>query len=793
MLKMEDKDFDTLRKLGCFKNRPFYLSFEALGLKGLSDEKLKQESESCKNTLSFIKDMLVMPEDITPEQAEMLFKNLNKIESFYIKAKIADVLWESNKLGGKNKEKAAEIAIKSYADFIDYVLQYCVNCENYKTIYLYSSSETDEVLRRHNEFPDKHPTLSFVKDYQIIENYDDRLCAKFVKNAALALKRSANIILSLRGKEEVFKYLMEFFNKPEFFENDREYSLLSTLGNSLCCLRKMKKSQKLFELALDKYKNKYKKLATNISTSYKLVHMYEAKIYDIGIELAERAKIENEVKFFRDEKNRVLILIIQDESIPMSMKILLNGDLLNSLSKTKDMPNGKEIVEKYKRNLLITRRAASSSEPSVISKVELNFEKFFEVLGRELQGQNFEIFLSKFVNLCIDCLLDSYSFIIAEKYKEAPLFSRIQHKHLDDVGKCSFIAKGYKENENNEIDSPICFNIDMCTKQLYIVIEYGLKEIKKYDCLSNINTHMLQMLQKSSVIPKKSVEIFAKGLEHLLRNDIIEAAHILIPNAEDCWRNILRKNSGETCIVSNNNGTERDSIDNVKFLEECLEKKLLDEEIVFYLERLLYKPFELRYKIAHGGLRDETINNAKVYTVCMLILYLALKPTKILSAKCAKSRKLLDEFKNKLTDISKSSSEDIDKQFFIQLLPSLIPDSPKLNSLYGYLDNEIVSYKISNSDKNSVYSHWIENNNIIKHYVILAIQNKTPINLLLNPLPVLYLLFYTLYFPNFSSNQPKVRESTKIIKPILELYYQADYCQGYESLNLSLYLTAVNI
>jgi hypothetical protein len=37
----------------------------------------------------------MVPEDISKEQAEELFRNLNKIGSCYIKSRIADILWQN--------------------------------------------------------------------------------------------------------------------------------------------------------------------------------------------------------------------------------------------------------------------------------------------------------------------------------------------------------------------------------------------------------------------------------------------------------------------------------------------------------------------------------------------------------------------------------------------------------------------------------------------------------------------------------------------------------------------------
>jgi hypothetical protein len=63
-----------------------------------------------------------LPSDLSVEQAQILYRNLDKVESYYLKAKIADVLWESMRLGKYGME-AAKIAAKAYFDSVDYVFE----------------------------------------------------------------------------------------------------------------------------------------------------------------------------------------------------------------------------------------------------------------------------------------------------------------------------------------------------------------------------------------------------------------------------------------------------------------------------------------------------------------------------------------------------------------------------------------------------------------------------------------------------------------------------------------------
>jgi hypothetical protein len=71
----------------------------------------------------------MIPEDISKEQAEGLFRNLNKIESPYIKSRIADILWYIKKLSKNNNIEAAKIAIEFYYKSVEYFVNNCKTSE----------------------------------------------------------------------------------------------------------------------------------------------------------------------------------------------------------------------------------------------------------------------------------------------------------------------------------------------------------------------------------------------------------------------------------------------------------------------------------------------------------------------------------------------------------------------------------------------------------------------------------------------------------------------------------------
>jgi hypothetical protein len=284
LYSIEDKDFVRLQELGYLKNRPFKFPTpeEVFGLLEADEEKLKQES--CYKTLSLLKDMLrisfrydkgkyvtvpfmscvidgefhstLLPKNITPEQAEILFRNLERIESFYIKAKVADILFVSKKICDKDKLTAAEIAIEAYFNSVDYFLHKIIN-------------------------------------------------RKYL-NASTHLERAATITLSLGKREEIlfnkleeilFNKLMEFFKREEFFKEDKSCVLITSLGKIICRIKNL--SADKISLALEEYVKIFK--ISNPADTL-LVTGRGRNIWDIGVKLSKKAKNLNYERYFNKQK-----------------------------------------------------------------------------------------------------------------------------------------------------------------------------------------------------------------------------------------------------------------------------------------------------------------------------------------------------------------------------------------------------------------------------------------------------------------------------------------------------------
>ncbi|MDR3306911.1 MAG: hypothetical protein LBS61_04505 [Endomicrobium sp.] len=599
---IEDKDFAKLQELGCFKNRPFYSSSEALGLKEVSEEKLKQEP--CYKTLLFIKDMLdialnkptkqnsfdpmsalkseegvtlertLMPEDITPEQAGILFRNLERIESFYIKAIIVDVLWVSRKLKGKENRIVAEVAAEAYFNLVNYMPK---------------------------------PRGKLIDSHRHIH-----------------LTRYTTIMLSLKQDEKLFDKLMGLFERKEFFKIEKNGRFIVSLGNSINRIKKI--SPDKIKLALEKYVEIYKISNPHCSSVWD-----ESNIWSTGVNLSNKAKNLDYESYFKEQIGNAWC----------DMAKLFKGNpsngteyLKEAILAYKNIPNKKDKVEKLKQELAEVEKKIPSNANLRIY-VELKLKEPMELMAAELSGLKFEECLSKLITLCIDCLYETYDYIMKTK-PESPFVNVILDKRTSytDNGKTIHNAKPEK--------AVVFHNLDVLLSIIRVLIKKGLEIINKEHSFSK--EEILNLIKKSSFIPDNHHKYFANGLYYFLHNEMLEAVSLLVPQIE----NSLRYISGSPIIVRDDL-TEKEKIGIHELFESCVKKEILDEKFQFYLENIFVHPkYSLRQNIAHGEADDTIGNRRSSYCCLLLILFLVLKPTGILKIKCTESEKLLKMLNNAL-------------------------------------------------------------------------------------------------------------------------------------------------
>jgi hypothetical protein len=482
-LTIKDEDFDRLQELEYFKNRPFKLGTaeEVLGLSGavakklnkayfsggknMSDELIKADNEPLEQEslllllkdildISFIHDKYVptgegknkdgelvsrtwLPKDISPEQAKMLFRNLDKIESFYIKARVAHVLFESKKISGKDNFTVAKVALEAYFNSANYIL---FNRDGFEVPFFYASQQ---------------------------------------------LRIAATIMLSLRQKANIlFDKLMEFFKREEFFKEDKNCILITSLGEIILGIESLPEDK--INLALEEYVKIFKILNPE---DFPVVN--KENICDIGIELSKKAKNLDYERFFKKQKG----------DAHCSMAELFRRDpfnrayhIKNAILAYKGVPE-KGKIEQLSKELQENKVLVQTSMKPILS-VQLNLEPVRQLFEKELSGLKFEKCLSKFVNLCIDCLYENYDCIIKQR-TEYPLLNSLKSQYFNN-GRRVYNAKP----EENVVFSSL--NVLFC--DVALLTKEGLKIIKKEHSFSHDT--LLKFVKNSSFVPREHCVFF---------------------------------------------------------------------------------------------------------------------------------------------------------------------------------------------------------------------------------------------------------------------------------------------
>ena len=144
--------------------------------------------------------------------------------------------------------------------------------------------------------------------------------------------------------------------------------------------------------------------------------------------------------------------------------------------------------------------------------------------------------------------------------------------------------------------------------------------------------YIMDICDKSPVVPRGHVHLWAKGLWHGLNRDYLSAASILTPQVEHLVRVLLKQSGAHTQTVDDDNGVESE-----KGLGALLEmreaEEVLGAGLRLGLEALLTEQAgaNLRNHIAHGLFSDaEAWSYASVYVwwLCLRLATLAVWQTR---------------------------------------------------------------------------------------------------------------------------------------------------------------------
>ncbi len=116
-------------------------------------------------------------------------------------------------------------------------------------------------------------------------------------------------------------------------------------------------------------------------------------------------------------------------------------------------------------------------------------------------------------------------------------------------------------------------------------------------------------LYRSPVFDDDKRTIIEKGVKFYIENDFITAVHLLIPQIEDSFRNLVEKSGGAVYKPSRSGGINLKIFDEI--LREPIVENVFDKNVSFYLRVLFTDPrgWNLRNSICHGLIPAKMITN----------------------------------------------------------------------------------------------------------------------------------------------------------------------------------------
>ncbi len=122
--------------------------------------------------------------------------------------------------------------------------------------------------------------------------------------------------------------------------------------------------------------------------------------------------------------------------------------------------------------------------------------------------------------------------------------------------------------------------------------------------------NILSYISKSTAVKSDRFSIIKKGLDAYFAEDYIVAIHLLIPQLEECIRNIAEAAAIPTLKqIKNGNGFQARQLDDM--LRDPVLTKILTEDLTYYLRILLtdIRGWNLRNTVCHGLASMETFGS----------------------------------------------------------------------------------------------------------------------------------------------------------------------------------------
>lgn len=282
-----------------------------------------------------------------------------------------------------------------------------------------------------------------------------------------------------------------------------------------------------------------------------------------------------------------------------------------------------DAIELYRNNgktedVIFVREKVEQIEPLVVEqlqsiKVELDVTSIIEEIKNDITDLSLEECIIYFLKVVDFPHKDSLKQRIKDEIKISPLQSMIPVSIVNKTGRviCLLdpIISVDLDEDSFELDRHLAHKLLIETQIYSLGIEYLINHIKQTFDVSPESLDFL--VQDNLIVPENRMSIFKYAIYLFFNDRRYEAMHILAPQVENLFRELV-KNCGGVITTIDKNG-----ITQVKLLKSIFETPELVEcynsDILFLFKALLIENTcgNIRNDIAHGLLDEDDIKRSE--------------------------------------------------------------------------------------------------------------------------------------------------------------------------------------
>ncbi|WP_336022255.1 DUF4209 domain-containing protein [Acinetobacter lwoffii] len=368
-------------------------------------------------------------------------------------------------------------------------------------------------------------------------------------------------------------------------------------------------------------KNK-KKLTDNQLN--KLIDDMEKRIIRLAI-YKEPYLIEHAVEmlsqYFRSNKNQNKVEeIVQKLAEVMKIKALKSSpvlafDLYMNLHKLYKKNNMKNEMDEATR--LITEigpKVLASMQPMSV-KTRIENDQIDIYLSNIVSG-GFEKGLNRIIVEFLPKISEIQSGIKG-RINQAPIFSLLTTQRLFQSGNGRLIAT----IESGQSENNLAFHYIQNIQVHNFFLEKSIDKL--FEQYQITDDYLLDYIYQSPIFEKNVMQIIKKGLTAYFDNDFIVSMHLLIPQLEAAFRNLIRAQEATVMNANKIGGMNYSTFDSVLTNEKL--KTVFDEDSIFYFRSILTDQtgLNLRNDVCHGLKGSNEFNKSSAVRVLHILLYLS--------------------------------------------------------------------------------------------------------------------------------------------------------------------------